>query len=134
VGFLIFLVPYIMKAMGAGDIKLLAAIGALTDWRTVLIIAVFTALSGGVITLVIRAAQGGLLNTFKRTGRLLLHYFFAILYAVTSLPTMEMRKRKYELEITGKRDEYIPYALAIAVGCIITLIISRTGMIQGLSL
>lgn len=133
-GFFVFLLPYLMKGMGAGDVKLMAALGAITDWRTVLFIALFTALSGGIITIIIKARGGGVIRTFKRTGQLLAFYFFSLLHRMTTLPTMEYRKEKYRLEMTDENSDYIPYALAIAAGSVITLILSRIGALQGLSI
>ncbi|MFB0957962.1 MAG: A24 family peptidase [Clostridiaceae bacterium] len=133
-GFLIFLIPYMMKGMGAGDVKLMAAIGAITDWRTVVYVALFTALLGGIISLLSRARTGDIGETLKRTGRLILFYFFALIEKITSLPTMTYRKDKYRLEMTDPKTDYIPYAIAIAGGCIVTFVLSRSGIIQGLTI
>ncbi|NTU88645.1 MAG: prepilin peptidase, partial [Actinobacteria bacterium] len=39
VGLFVFMIPYLMHGMGAGDLKLMAAVGALTNWRFVLYVA-----------------------------------------------------------------------------------------------
>ncbi|UUM11754.1 A24 family peptidase [Clostridiaceae bacterium HFYG-1003] len=134
VGFLIFLLPYIMKGMGAGDVKLMAAIGAITDWRSVIYVALFTAVLGGFISLISRARAGQVGLTLKRTGRLILFYFFSFMEKITSLPTMNYRKEKYRLKMTDSKVDYIPYAIAIAGGCVVTIVFSRLGLIQGLSI
>lgn len=128
IGFLFFLIPYIMKGMGAGDVKLMAAIGSLTNWKIALFTGLFTALSGGVITLFLLARSGTVQSTILNSGKLILHFFFLIIYRITSLPTMKIRMEKYQLEKTGSRDEYIPYALAIAIGCITTFILRPQGV------
>lgn len=48
IGGSIFFVFYIMGGMGAGDIKLMAAIGALFGPKDILYIALFTAIAGGI--------------------------------------------------------------------------------------
>ncbi|KAF5050260.1 Type IV leader peptidase family protein [anaerobic digester metagenome] len=128
VGFLVFLLPYILKGIGAGDVKLMAAIGSLTSWRIVLIIGLFTALAGGIITVFLLARSGKLIRTIRNSGKLILHYFYKILYRFTPLPTFKMKMDKYELIRTGGRDEYIPYAVAIAIGCAITLLLTPQGL------
>lgn len=133
-GFLIFLVPYVMKAMGAGDVKLMAAAGAITDFRTVLFIAIISALSGGIIVLISRAASGRLFHTFKNTGKLIIYYFWAVISHIIPLPTIQNRSRQYQIEKSNGRDAYIPYALAIACGSLITIALSYFGKIQGLSI
>ena len=134
VGFLIFLLPYMMKGMGAGDVKLMAAIGAITDWRTIVYVALFTSVLGGIVSLLSRARTGDIGLTLKRTGKLILFYFFSLMEKITSLPTMTYRKDKYRLKMTDSKVDYIPYAIAIAGGCVVTIVLSRLGLIQGLSI
>ncbi|TFB19643.1 prepilin peptidase [Filobacillus milosensis] len=50
-GFGILLIPYLMGGMGAGDVKLLAVIGAITSPAFVFATAVYMAVLGGVIGL-----------------------------------------------------------------------------------
>ncbi|MGD0870949.1 MAG: A24 family peptidase [Bryobacteraceae bacterium] len=49
VGFLVFLVFYVAGAMGAGDIKLMAAFGALLGPSGILLAALFAAPAGGLM-------------------------------------------------------------------------------------
>lgn len=132
VGFLVFFLPYLMKTMGAGDVKLMAAIGALTNWNTIIYVALFTAIAGGLITIVAKVAQGGMSRTLRRTGKLFLFYFFIVAAVIFPLPTMRSRIEKYRIDTSDKKNDYIPYALAIAAGTMATIILSRTGVIQGL--
>lgn len=133
-GFSVFLIPYMMKVLGAGDVKLMAALGAITDWKTVLLIALFTALSGGIIVIMIRVVKGGLFRTIKRTRNLLLFYLFGLVYVVTSLPTMALRKETHRIDVSDKQQDYIPYGVAIAAGTVITLVLLRLNLIHGVSL
>lgn len=49
VGFFILLIPFLLGGMGAGDVKLMAAIGALTGVTFVIHSFFYTALFGGII-------------------------------------------------------------------------------------
>ena len=48
IGFVIFLLVYLMKGMGGGDLKLMAAFGALLGPRGILIAALLIAIIGGI--------------------------------------------------------------------------------------
>ncbi|NMD70117.1 prepilin peptidase [Bacillus sp. DNRA2] len=65
-GFGLLLIPYLLDGMGAGDVKLLAAIGALKGAAFVFGAFLFTAITGGLIALIILFAKKDLLNTLKR--------------------------------------------------------------------
>ncbi len=67
-GFLIgggmFLFLYLLKTMGAGDVKLMAAVGAFAGpWKTVEI-ALYSAIAGGVLALAVALYKGRLRRTF----------------------------------------------------------------------
>jgi prepilin peptidase CpaA len=51
VGLVVFLPFYVMSAMGAGDIKLMAIVGTYLGVKGVLVSALFAALAGGVLAL-----------------------------------------------------------------------------------
>ncbi|WP_318506908.1 A24 family peptidase [Bacillus sp. T3] len=59
-------IPYLMDGMGAGDVKLLAAIGALKGTAFVLGAFLFTAIIGGLIATIILISKKELLLTIKR--------------------------------------------------------------------
>ena len=62
IGFAIFLVVYLMGGMGGGDLKLMAAFGALLGPAGILTAALLTAIIGGVM-----AAASLMINRRKRT-------------------------------------------------------------------
>lgn len=66
VGIAIFIIPFILGGMGGGDVKLLGAIGALMGAKFVLIAALYTAIAGGVIALIILLYKGRLLQILKK--------------------------------------------------------------------
>lgn len=59
-GLAILLPLYFLRAMGAGDVKLLAALGAIVGPLELVSIAVYSALVGGVVAAVMLAARGRL--------------------------------------------------------------------------
>lgn len=61
VGGALLLPFYAMRAMGAGDVKLLAAVGALLGPQQLISVAVYGALVGGAMSLLILLARGRLL-------------------------------------------------------------------------
>jgi prepilin peptidase CpaA len=53
IGISIFLIPYMMGGMGAGDAKLMGAVGAMIGPKGVVIACLFTAIVGGIYALVV---------------------------------------------------------------------------------
>lgn len=65
-GFGLFLLPYACKAIGAGDVKLMAAIGAILGPVSVLSVAVLSILAGGVYAVGAMSYQWGVAATFRK--------------------------------------------------------------------
>ena len=64
VGIGVFVVPYLMGGMGAGDAKLMGASGAIIGSKGVLIAILFTALVGGVYALILLLIKRQYLKRF----------------------------------------------------------------------
>jgi prepilin peptidase CpaA len=62
----LFLLPYACKAIGAGDVKLMAAIGAIVGLSGVLSVAALSVLAGGVYALGAMSYQWGIAATSKK--------------------------------------------------------------------
>jgi prepilin peptidase CpaA len=62
------MVLYILRAMGAGDAKLMAAVGALVGWKAWFGIFLVTAIIGGIIALVLVMMRGRLQRTLWNVG------------------------------------------------------------------
>ena len=67
IGFAIFLVLYLLGGMGAGDVKLMAAVGAFLGPKDVLLAALFTAIAGGIYAITLLIVQK---NNRRALGRL----------------------------------------------------------------
>jgi prepilin peptidase CpaA len=100
VGFILLLIPFLLGGMGAGDVKLLAAIGSLKGVIFVFHCFVYTAIIGGVISLVILAYK-------KRLGTLIRQFFLTYL----------LRGNAGSLNIKEKKEQLtFPYGVAIVLG------------------
>src|SRR5262252_7431233 len=64
----VYLVMYLLHAVGAGDVKLMSAVGALVGWRDWLDIFLITAIFGGVVAVVVSVVQGRLKKTLGNLG------------------------------------------------------------------
>ena len=104
VGLLLLLIPYLLGGMGAGDVKLLALIGALKGVAFVVHAALYMALSGFVIALGIMFLH--------RKGRQFFQYLLFYLYGLRYGIRLPLSK---ELSIS------YPYGVAIACGALMSL-------------
>lgn len=98
-GFGLLFVFYLSGGFGAGDVKFLAAIGALEGVEFVLWTMAYTALIGGIMAFAVMIWKGVFLDTVKRCFYLLRH---------------PLRARK---EFQKSPQIVLPYGLAISVGC-----------------
>jgi prepilin peptidase CpaA len=108
-GFLLLLIPYLMKGMGAGDVKMLAVIGAMKGVTFVLMTAVYMAIIGGIIAVLLIG------------WRLISSKQFITLFYRSSLMKYGM---KLSLIRSHSSKEAMPYGVAIAFGAIVTLFMS----------
>ncbi|NMT63090.1 A24 family peptidase [Marinobacter orientalis] len=109
IGLLCFLPLYAFAAMGAGDVKLLTAVGAVVGAKVVFIAALMTIIAGGLLALVYVAAKGGLPAMLKRYVSMC---WLLLARQPTYIPPAPG-------EAAGLR---FPYALAIACGTALALI------------
>jgi prepilin peptidase CpaA len=67
-GFGIFFMLYIAGGMGAGDVKLFGAVGALVGPQQLILIFIFTGLVGGLAAIALSIARGQLRETFTKAS------------------------------------------------------------------
>jgi prepilin peptidase CpaA len=106
VGLGILLIPYLLGGMGAGDVKLLALVGALEGTRFVLETSVYMALFGAAMALGIVLFKKGLRERIRFIGYILICLRFRM------LPSLE---GGYWTSGT------YPYGVAIAGGSVVCL-------------
>ncbi len=105
IGLALMLPGHLIGATGAGDVKLLAAVGALIGPRRVFTAFVYTALAGGVLALIVAIRRRRLRQTIGGTARL-------IATAAANVADIE----------APHADNRFAYAPAIAIGAIAALI------------
>lgn len=78
IGMALLLIPYIMGGMGAGDVKMLGAMGALVGPYGVIDIVIYAAIAGGFYVLLMLLFNREFRNTFlKRYWNMLKTYFIS---------------------------------------------------------
>ena len=97
---------HVFGAMGAGDVKLFAAIGAVTGSALVLPTFVIVILTGGLLAMVSIVRAGVFVTTMQRVLQIL----------VGLLPGWEMPR----FTVPSDRTHTIPYGVAITIGSIIS--------------
>jgi prepilin peptidase CpaA len=102
---------HIFGAMGAGDVKLFAAIGAVTGASLVIPTFLVVVLTGGLLA-VVSMIRGGMVKT---TMLRVLQIFVGL------LPGWQMPK----FAVPADRRHTIPYGVAITMGSIISMAIFR---------
>jgi prepilin peptidase CpaA len=109
-GFLVFLPFFLLRGMGAGDVKLMGALGTCLGPLAILQVALAAAFAGAILALVTAARHGLLLRTFRNTGRLLASW------------TSRGPRPSEELSLDNPEALKIPYALPIAAGSFFIII------------
>jgi prepilin peptidase CpaA len=100
----VLLLFYMIRAMGAGDVKLMAAIGSLVGPGQAMNIVLATAICGGVIGIVYALYCGRMWSTVKNVASILK---FHALAGVQTHP---------EFNLDNPEVLRVPYGLAIALG------------------
>jgi prepilin peptidase CpaA len=108
-GLLVFFPFFALGALGAGDVKLMAALGAWIGWAATVQVALYGAIAGGVLAVVVAMWRGYLRQALRNIGMLLQYWR---LVGLKPLP---------ELTLEAGHGLRLPYALPIMVGLVVTL-------------
>lgn len=112
----VFFLLFILRAMGGGDVKLMAAVGCITGPSPIIAIMIVCALAGGVMALVTMIYKKRALRTVRNVGELVL---FRLAHGPQVHPT---------LNIDNPDSIRLPYGVAIAAGAfypLVNLLFSR---------
>jgi prepilin peptidase CpaA len=108
-GLLVFIVPFALRGLGGGDVKLVAALGAWVGPADAIWLAMYTAIAGGVMAIVVAVAHGYLRSVIRNLMLLLCHWRVA---GLTALP---------EITLESSSAPKLAYAVPILVGMVTTL-------------
>lgn len=112
VAFAVNILFYAIHALGAGDVKLFAALGALAGVQNWVWIFILASLAGGVLALVLIVAKGRVRKTFWNVG------FILCELAQRRAPYL----RREELDVKSEKAMRLPRAISIAVGTLVFLV------------
>lgn len=105
IGFAVLFPAYLVRAMGAGDVKLMAMVGAFLGPDDILPALVGTFLAGGVVALAVALARGVALQMFRNIA-------YMLRVTIMKLPLPGLPAIEPPLQSVAKA----PYAVAIALG------------------
>jgi len=115
-GLVLLLPMYALKTMGAGDVKLMAMVGAFVGPQAVFGCMLFSLLAGGVLALGVAAFHGSLRQITSNSYHLLLNSLMRGLAG-----------QRPEVDAPNAPSGKLPYAIAIAAGTMIYLSLVASG-------
>ena len=113
-GFGVYLVLYALRAMGAGDVKLMAAVGAIVGWEDWFGIFIITAIIGGIMSLILVVVARTLKKTLFNVG-------FILSEMKSGRPAY---LKNEELDVKSNKALRLPHGAVIAVGTLFFLALS----------
>jgi prepilin peptidase CpaA len=108
-GVAVFFLPFALGGLGAGDVKLLGALGAWIGPMDILWLALYTGVAGMLLAVVVSLASGYLREALSNVWTLLTHWR---VYGLRPLPV---------LTIHQGRGPKLAYGLAIFAGPMVTV-------------
>jgi prepilin peptidase CpaA len=109
VGAAVFFIPFALGGLGAGDVKLMAALGAWLGPADALWLGVYTAIAGGAAALIVALAHGYMRQALSNVWLLLTHWR---VNGIRALP---------QLTLAGSSTPRLAYAVPILCGLLVTL-------------
>ncbi len=100
----VFFLFFLVRAMGGGDVKLMAAVGCLAGVRNALSIMLASAIAGGILAVGYMISYRRGLRTLRNLGALIRYH---LLFGLRPHP---------EINVENPEGIRIPYAVAIAAG------------------
>jgi prepilin peptidase CpaA len=108
-GLLVFLPIFALGGLGAGDVKLAAALGAWVGVPDVFVVAVAGAIAGGVLAVAVGLATGYLRHALRNIWVLLMHW------RVSGVRPLD------SLTLSNAAGPRLPYAIPLTVGLLFTV-------------
>ena len=110
IGIAVFIIPFALRGMGGGDVKLMGALGALLGGYAIFSIALYTAVCGGLLAVVVALYNHELGSSLRKVIQLLRRI----------VPINDQSKK-----VDTTKSLRIPYGLAIGAGTVLFFIIGR---------
>ena len=111
----VFMLCYLVRAMGAGDVKLAAALGCIVGSTATAQVMIATALAGGALAVIFMVLSGRVIETLRNTLRVA---GFHILHGLRMHPTVNL---------DNPAAVRMPYGLAFAVGTLCWAVLLHGG-------
>ena len=108
----VFLIFFIAGGMGAGDVKLMLAVGCIAGIGSIKDVLISTVIIGAIFAVALALYRGRLRQTISNVATLIAHHRSE---GLTSHP---------ELNVANSNTLRLPYALPIAAGCVVTFYLS----------
>lgn len=119
VGGALLLPLYALRAMGAGDVKLMAMVGGFLSPAQALWAGLLVLLVGGLLSLAYALKTGALQRTFANLRLILVGAFSSL-----------MLRESPDLSVSGESAGRVPYGLAIALGTGAFLLLEYQGWLK----
>jgi prepilin peptidase CpaA len=110
-GFGVYFVLYVLHAMGAGDVKFMAAVGSLVGWRVWFEIFFVAVIVGAIAGVILALTKGRLGRTFSNVG-----------YIVSELTHLRApHVRREDVDVRSEKALRLPHGAAIAAGIFLVI-------------
>ena len=107
-GLIVFLPLYLLRIMGAGDVKLMAMVGAFIGPTDMVWVMPYIMIVGGVLSIVLVLVRGTARRMFSNLNTL---------FQLTYLNTMSGGRPDFRIDTSASAGK-LPYGVAIAIGTI----------------
>jgi len=114
VGLLLLLPFYLLRTMGAGDVKLVAMVGSFVGSHEIFVVLLYIMITGGVLALLAALIRGTL-------RRLIDNFVVMLLMVLPFKKSGPLKEKMSILEVGSTSMEKLPYGVAIAAGTAIFL-------------
>ena len=111
-GLALMFIPFALGGFGAGDVKLVGAIGSLKGTLFVFKVFLATGIAGGILAVLLLVKQKRLLSTLKRIW-LSFYIFVGSVFKVNTLTSLDK----------AEFHESLPYGLAIGIGTLFAYLV-----------
>jgi len=119
IGFALFIPFYIFRAMGAGDVKLMAMVGSFLGVHATLDAVLFTFAAGGCVALLYALLNG-------RARALFVNLRFMVTDFAVKLATGGAQR----IEAPAQSAGHMPFGVAIAAGTLVSVLLAHSGHME----